>query len=233
MKEFLFLPENAGADMNQMFGKKVGMTRLFTESGESVPVTVIEMAPNVVTQVKRVDTDGYDAVQVGIEAQKGQRLTKAETGHLTKAQKGAFKDIMEIRLRTEGQRKTKLNAADVNVGDELKLEGLFEVGQLVDVCATSLGKGFAGVMKRHGMKGFPMTRGTHEYRRHGGSIGCRKTPGRTFKNKHMGGHMGVDRVTQLNLRVEAVKTDDNLLLVRGSIPGPKHSVVLVRTAVKG
>ena len=218
--------------MKQMYGKKVGMTRIFTEAGESVPVTVIELAPNVICQVKTRENDGYDAIQVGIEPQKPQRVTKAQTAHFAKAQKGAFKEVRELRLLSEGQRKTSFNVADFKVGDELKMDGLFEVGQFVDVAGVSMGKGFGGVMKMHGMKGQPMTRGTHEYRRHVGSIGNRKFPGRTFKNKRMPGHMGVDKVTQINLRVEGVKPESNLLLVRGSIPGPKHSVVLVRTAVQ-
>lgn len=215
--------------MNQIFGKKIGNTRLFTEKGESVPVTVIECSPNVITQVKTPDGDGYSAIQVGLEPQKLQRLPKAAVGHLRKAEKGAFKILRELRLDSHGQ---SVNQT-YNVGEEIRLEGLFEVGKRVDIAGVTVGKGFAGVVKRHGMKGNPATRGTHEYRRHGGSIGCRKTPGRTFKGKRMGGHMGVDLVTQLGLEVVQVRPEENLLLVKGSVPGPKNAYVYVRDAIKG
>lgn len=212
--------------MKQIFGTKVGCTRYFLESGESVPVTVLEMEPNVVCQVKTAENDGYAAVQVGFGAQKPQRLNRAETGHFGKSGKGVFRYLREIRLDDHGQE----GKNEYKPGDEIVIEGMFEAGAKIDVVGTSIGKGFAGVMKRHHMKGFPMTRGTHEYRRHGGSIGNRKFPGRTFPNKRMGGHMGVERVLQHGLQVVAVK--ENLLLVKGAVPGPKNGVVLVRTAIK-
>jgi large subunit ribosomal protein L3 len=215
--------------MNQIFGKKIGCTRVFTEGGESVPVTVLECTPNVICQVKTPESDGYSAVQVGLEEQKLQRLNKAAAGHQRKAEKGSFKFLSELRLDDHGQKANK----SFNVGEAISLEGLFEAGKRVDVAGITVGKGFAGVVKRHGMKGNPATRGTHEYRRHGGSIGCRKTPGRTFKNKRMGGHMGVDLVTQLGLEVVQVRAEENLLLVRGSVPGPKNSYVYIRDAIKG
>lgn len=213
--------------MNAMYGRKLGMTRIFSESGEAVPVTVLEMPPNVVFQVKNDETDKYQAVQVGIGAQKPQRVNRAETGHFAKAQKGFPKVVKEIR--------TDKYLADkaLEVGSEIALEGMFEPGTRVDVVGVSIGKGFAGVMKRHGMKGAQTaTRGTHEYRRHGGSIGCRKTPGRVFKGKRMGGHMGVDRIMQEGLEVISVRAAENLLLVRGSVPGPKNATVFVRTSLK-
>lgn len=214
--------------MKQIFGKKIGCTRVFSEAGESVPVTVIQCTPNVITQVKSAEKEGYSAIQVGLEGQKQQRMNKPAAGHLKVAEKGSFKILRELRLDTHGQK----GGTDYKIGDEIALAGLFEAGNKVDVAGVTVGKGFAGVVKRHGMKGNPATRGTHEYRRHGGSIGCRKTPGRTFKNKKMGGHMGVDLVTQLGLEVIQVRAEENLLLVRGSIPGPKNSYVYVRTAIK-
>jgi len=215
--------------MNQIFGKKIGCTRIFTAGGESVPVTVLECTPNVICQVKTSEKDGYSAVQVGLEAQKLQRINKAEAGHFRQAEKGAFKILRELRLDDHGQKGDKT----YSVGEQISLEGLFEPGKRVDVAGVTIGKGFAGVVKRHGMKGNPATRGTHEYRRHGGSIGCRKTPGRTFKNKRMGGHMGVELMTQLGLQVVEVRPEENLLLVRGSVPGAKNSYVYIRDAIKG
>lgn len=210
--------------MNQIYGRKVGMTRIFTETGESVPVTVIEAQPNVVFQVKTAEKDGYRAVQVGFGSQKTQRLSKAVLGHVSQAKKGTPRELREIRLG-EGE--------EFQVGDEIRVGDVFEAGKRVDVTGVSVGKGFAGVMKRHGMKGQPATRGTHEYRRHGGSIGNRKFPGRVFKNKRMGGHMGAERVTQLGLEVVQVRGEENLILVRGAVPGPKNGVVIVRHAIKG
>lgn len=208
--------------MKAIFGRKVGMTRVFSPEGESVPVTVLELGPNTVFQVKTTETDGYNAIQVGYGEQKAQRVDRARTGHFAKAQKGFPKFVKE--LRTEG-------APTLSVGDEIRVEGMFDVGSYVDVSGTSIGKGFAGVMKRHLMKGTQtISRGAHEYFRHGGSIGNRKFPGRVFKNKRMPGHMGVDRRTQERLEVISVRPEENLLLVRGSVPGPKEGIVLVRAA---
>ena len=213
--------------MKAIYGKKIGMTRVFADQGRSVPVTVLELAPNVVHQVKTAERDGYAAVQVGVGEQKPQRVSKSQTKHFAAAKKGFPRFSREIRLDKYfvGQ--------DFSVGDEIALEGLFEKGQKVDVVGTSIGKGFAGVIKRHGMKGAQtMTHGTHEYFRHGGSIGCRKFPGRVWKNKRMPGHMGSKRVMQEGLEVVDVRVDDNVLLVKGTVPGPKNSNVLVRTSWK-
>lgn len=222
--------------MKAIYGRKVGMTRIFTESGQSIAVTVLECAPNVVHQVKTNDNDAYDAVQVGFGGeQKPQRLSRALVKHLGQAKKGIPKQVREIRLTAQnGGVSTAGAAATYSVGDQITIEGMFDVGSRVDVVGTSIGKGFAGVMKRHNMSGCQtMTHGTHEYFRHGGSIGCRKFPGRVFKNKRMGGHMGVDRVMQQGLEVVGVRPNENLLLIRGSVPGPKDGVVFVRQAVKG
>ena len=214
--------------MNAIYGRKVGMTRFFSKEGESLPVTVLELKPNVIQQVKTLENDGYKAIQVGIGEQKAQRLTKPLSRHYAKAKKGFPKSAKEIRLDRY------LQGKEFSVGDELKLEELFEIGSKVDVAAVSIGKGFAGVIKRHHMKGSQtMSHGTHEYFRHGGSIGCRKTPGRVFKNKRMAGHLGNKQVMQLGLTVVEVRAEENVLLLLGSVPGPKNAEVFVRTSVKG
>lgn len=214
--------------MNAMYGKKLGMTRVFTESGECIPVTAIELSPNIVFQVKTNEKDGYSAVQVGIGSQLKQRVNKAQTGHCSKAEKGFPKKLKEIRLDQY------FSGKEFKVGDEIALEGLFEKGKRVDVVGTSLGKGFQGVIKRHGMKGAQtMTHGTHEHFRHVGSIGNRKFPGRVFKNKRMPGHMGNERVMTQGVEVVDVQADKNLVLVRGGVPGPLNGLVLVRDAIKG
>ncbi len=220
--------------MKAIFGRKVGMTRIFTENGKHVPVTVLELGPNIVQQVKSVETDEYASVQIGFGEQKIQRLSRAQVNHFAKAQKGSPKFVGEITLSARHDAVDKKGVpATYNVGDEITLAGMFEPGNRVDVVGTSMGKGFAGVMKRHNMKGAQTnTHGTHEYFRHGGSIGCRKFPGRVFKNKRMGGHMGAERVSQLGLEVVAVRPEENLLLVKGSVPGFRDGIVFVRQAIK-
>lgn len=200
---------------------------MFDEKGESVPVTVLEFPPNVVYQVKTQEKDGYTAVQVGFGSQKPQRVSRPLTRHFAPAKKGFPTNVGEIRLDRY------LVGSEFSVGDEIILEGLFDVGSRVDVVGKSIGKGFAGVIKRHHMKGAQtMTHGTHEYFRHGGSIGNRKSPGRVFKNKRMPGHMGSARVIQEGLEVIAVRPEDRVLLVRGSVPGPKNGQVFVRSSLK-
>lgn len=210
------------------WGKKVGMTRLFSDQGESLPVTVLEISPNVIYQVKTKEKDGYSAVQVGIEQQKPQRVNRPKTGHCGVAKKGMPMELHEIRLDRPGRE----IAGEYAVGQEITVNDLFTVGARVDVVGTSIGRGFAGVMKRHNMAGFSATHGTHEYFRHGGSIGNRKFPGRVFKNKRMGGHMGCDRVLAEGLEVVAVRPEENVLLLRGSVPGAKNSYVFVRSSLK-
>lgn len=212
--------------MKAIYGQKLGMTRYFTPEGKSVAATVLQLGPDVVHQVKTKETDGYNALQIGLGQTKQQRLTKAEVGHFAKAEKGMPKFVAELRL-DDGD-----SSQEYKVGDVLTMGEMFVVGKKVDVFGTSIGKGFAGVLKRHGMAGFPATHGTHEYFRHGGSIGNRKFPGRVFKNKRMAGHMGVDRVGQLGLKVVGVRQEDNLLIVQGSVPGPKNGFVFVRQSVK-
>lgn len=220
--------------MKAIYGKKIGMTRIFDEKGKSVPVTVLELTPNVVHQVKTVEKEGYAAIQVGFGQQKAQRVNRPQTSHYAKAEKGMPKAVKEIRLDRKGGEKVEVDPETApKVGDEISLEGMFEVGDMVDVVGKTIGKGFAGVMKRHNMSGAQtMTHGTHEFFRHGGSIGCRKFPGRVFKNKRMAGHMGNVRRMQERLKVAAVRVEDNVLLIQGSVPGPKGGTVFVREAVK-
>jgi len=219
--------------MKAIYGRKVGMTKVFVDGGKHVPVTVLELGPNIVHQVKSQATDKYDAVQIGFGTQKPQRVSKAQLKHLSKAEKGVPRFVGEIRLNEKNGAVQGGKVKEFKLGDQITIEGMFEAGARVDVVGTSTGKGYAGVMKRHNMKGAQTnSHGTHEYFRHGGSIGCRKFPGRVFKNKRMSGHMGTDRVIQLGVEVVAVRAEENVLLLKGSVPGVKDSIVFVRQAVK-
>lgn len=210
--------------MTGMIGKKIGMTQLFAADGSMVPVTVIETGPCVVVQKKEAAKDGYSAIQIGFGGKKSQRLNKAEQGHMGKAGKGGFRVLREFRLE---------DVSKYEVGQELKVGDLFKPGDRVDVAGTSKGRGFAGVIKRWGFSGFPASHGTHEYFRHGGSIGNRSFPGRVFKGKRMAGHWGDERISVQNLEVVAVRPEENLLLVKGSVPGAKRGILLVQQAVRG
>jgi large subunit ribosomal protein L3 len=207
-----------------VIGKKVGMTQVYTPEGELVPVTVIQAGPCTVVQAKTVATDGYAAVQIGFGDKKPQRATKAHRTHCVKVGKGVFQVLREFRLDD--------STAAPAPGDELTIDGLFKQGDLVDVTGVTKGRGYTGVIKRHGFGGFPGSHGTHEYFRHGGSIGNRSFPGRVFKNKRMAGQYGTDRVTTQNIEVIAVRPAEHLLLVRGAVPGARGGVVVVRPAVK-
>ncbi|MBX7138408.1 MAG: 50S ribosomal protein L3 [Oligoflexia bacterium] len=209
-----------------LLGKKLGMTQIFTAEGQSVPVTIIQAGPCFVLDVKSSDKHGYSAVQLGFGTKKQQRVNKAETGGFARAGKGAFYHVEEVRCDAE---KLGWNT----LGQELKVGDIFSAGELVDVSGVSIGRGFQGVVRRHGVKGQPSTRGTHEYRRHIGAIGCRKFPGRVFKNQRMPGHMGNANVTVQNLEVVAVRAADNVILVKGGIPGHKGGMVVIRRAQKG
>jgi large subunit ribosomal protein L3 len=205
-------------------GRKAGMTRVFTEDGASVPVTVIEVAPNRVTQVRTEETDGYQAIQVAVGSRKASRVTKPEAGHYAKAGVEAGRKMMEFRLDdVEGE--------TPEVGGELTVE-MFEAGQKVDVCGTSKGKGFAGGVKRHNFKMQDATHGNSLSHRAPGSIGQCQTPGRVFKGKKMAGHMGNVKTTVQSLEVVRVDSDRNLLLVKGAIPGATGGNVIVTPAVK-
>lgn len=207
-----------------LVGRKCGMTRVFTEAGETVPVTVIEVLPNRITQVKSVGTDGYRAVQVTYGRRRPQLLSKAVAGHYAKAQVEPGVEFVEFRLNgTEGE--------ELKTGAELKVD-LFEPGQMVDVTGTTIGKGFAGTMKRHNFAGGYASHGTSVSHRAPGSIGQRQTPGRVFKGRRMSGHMGVARRTTENLRVIEVDVERNLLLIRGAVPGAEGGKVIVRPSLK-
>ncbi|MBI2999410.1 MAG: 50S ribosomal protein L3 [Deltaproteobacteria bacterium] len=210
--------------MNGLIGKKIGTTQVFAPDGSVVPVTVIQAGPCVVVQKKEAARDGYDAVQMGFGSQKGHRVNKAQQGHMRKAGKGAFQVLREFRSEDISQ---------LAVGQEIKVSDIFKAGDRIDVAGTSKGRGFTGVIKRWGFSGFPASHGTHEYFRHGGSIGNRSFPGRVFKGKRMAGHWGNEKVSVQNLEVVDVRPETHLLLVKGSVPGPKRGIVLVRRAAKG
>jgi large subunit ribosomal protein L3 len=207
-----------------LIGKKLGMTQIYTERGELVPVTVIQAGPCTVVQAKTATTDGYAAVQLGFGEKKSQRATKAVRQHCVKAGKGVFQVLREFRLEDD--------AAELALGGEVVVGSVFKAGDMVDVTGVSKGRGYAGVIKRHGFSGFPGSHGTHEYFRHGGSIGNRSFPGRVFKGKRMAGQLGNENVTIQNLEVIGVRADENLLLVRGAVPGARGGLVLVHPAVK-
>jgi large subunit ribosomal protein L3 len=207
-----------------LIGRKAGMTRVFTDAGESIPVTVIEALPNRVTQVKAVESDGYRAVQVAFGDRKPSRLTRQMAGHYAKAKVAPGEELFEFRL-ADGE------GADLAPGAELKVD-LFSAGQVVDVAGTTVGKGFAGTMKRHNFAGGYASHGASVVHRAPGSIGQRQTPGRVFPGKRMSGHMGSVRRTIENLRIVEVDAARNLLLVRGAVPGAPGGKVLVRPSVK-
>lgn len=205
-----------------LVGRKVGMTRIFTEDGVSIPVTVIEVEANRVTQVKSVETDGYNAIQVTNGAKKASRVTKPEAGHFAKAGVEAGRGLWEFRLN---------NGETFTVGSELKVDLLADV-KLVDVTGTSKGKGFAGTVKRWNFRTQDMTHGNSLSHRVPGSIGQNQTPGRVFKGKKMAGHMGAERVTTQNLELVRVDAERNLLLIKGAVPGATNGNVIVKPAVK-
>lgn len=210
--------------MKGLIGKKIGMTQLFGSDGNVVPVTVIETGPCVVVQKKESAKDGYNALQLGFGSKKSQRVNKPGQGHMGKAGKGAFQVLREFRLE---------DVSGYEVGQEIKVSDLFKVGDRVDVSGTSKGRGFTGVIKRWGFGGFPASHGTHEYFRHGGSIGNRSYPGRVFKGKKMAGQWGNETIAVQNLQVVAIRPEENLLLVKGAVPGAKRGTLLIRPTVKG
>jgi large subunit ribosomal protein L3 len=207
-----------------LVGRKRGMTRVFTDAGETVPVTVIEALPNRIVQVKAEKPDGYRAIQITCGSKRASRLTRPQIGHFAKHGVQPGEAVAEFRLK-EGE------GADLESGAELKV-GLFQEGQIVDVTGTTMGKGFAGVMKRHNFAGGYASHGTSVSHRVPGSIGQRQTPGRVFPGKRMAGHMGAITRTVENLKVVRVDTDRNLLLISGSVPGTEGGQVVVRPSVK-
>ena len=209
--------------MTGLIGRKIGMTQFYNPDGNVIPVTVVETGPCVVVQKKQTATDGYNALQVGFGAKKTQRQNKATQGHMAKAGKGAFQVLREFRLD---------DVTQYEVGQEIKVNDLFKVGDHIDVSGISKGHGFAGVIKRWSFAGFPGSHGTHEYFRHGGSIGNRSYPGRVRKGKKMAGHWGNEQVSTQNLEVVEIRAEEHLMLVRGAVPGAKRGVVILRPAVK-
>jgi len=206
------------AEKMGILGRKLGMTRIFAGDGGAVPVTVIKAGPCPITQVKAADKDGYNALQIALDEAKEKHVTKPLRGHFAKAGAGLFRTLREIRLR---------DAPTQEVGQALTV-GMFSAGDKVKVTGTSLGKGFQGVMRRWNFKGSKDTHGDEKVHRSGGSIGNNTFPGHVFKGKKMAGHWGNERVTELNLEVVEVRPEDHVILIRGSVPGPRNGLVLVR-----
>ena len=205
-----------------LLGTKLGMTQLWDDNNKVVPVTVIQAGPCVVTQVRTPESDGYNAVQLGYGAIKAKKVTKPSAGHFEKAGVTPRKNLVELRTA---------DASEYTLGQEITAE-LFAATDVVDVTGVSKGKGTAGVMKRHGFKGLSASHGVHRKHRSPGSIGGCSTPGRVFRGMRMAGRMGVDKVTVQNLTIHAVDAERGLILVKGSVPGPKGALVVVRTAAK-
>jgi large subunit ribosomal protein L3 len=208
-----------------VIGRKCGMTRVFTADGSAIPVTVIEVEPNRVTQVKAIDSDGYRAVQVTTGTRRATRVSKGMAGHFAKAKVAAGRGTWEFRLSANEQ-------GELAPGAEIKAD-IFKAGQMVDVTGTSIGKGYAGTIKRHHFAGQDRSHGNSVSHRAPGSIGQRQTPGRVFPGKKMSGHLGAERTTTQNLEVVRVDVEKNLLLVKGAVPGSAGGDVIVRPAARG
>lgn len=215
--------KHAAAPVKALLGRKLGMTQVWDDNGNVVPLTVVQVGTNVVTQVRTEENDGYSAVQIGFEDIDSRRVTKPMLGHFEQAGVEPKRHIAEFRTS---------DADSYELGQELDAT-TFEVGSKVDVTGTTKGKGFAGVMKRHGFGGGPASHGAHKNHRKPGSIGGAATPGRVFKGQRMPGRMGGDRRTVQNLEIVGTDADKGIVLVKGAIPGPAKAVVMVRTAVKG
>jgi large subunit ribosomal protein L3 len=209
-----------------LLGRKIGMTQVFSETGERISVTAVAAGPCVVLNKRTVERDGYVALQLGLDDKPLRLVSKPVMGALAKANLKPKRYVREIRLEDAAI------ADAVEVGAELPIADYFKPGDMVDVTGTTKGKGYQGVMKRHHMAGFRATHGTHEFFRHGGSIGCRLTPGRVHKGKHMSGHLGDVRRTVQNLKVVEIIPDKNVILIAGAIPGGKNGYVVVRAAAK-
>ncbi|MEK6342653.1 MAG: 50S ribosomal protein L3 [Curtobacterium sp.] len=214
---------NSTKTVKGLLGKKLGMTQVWDENNKFIPVTVIEVGPNVVTQIRNVERDGYEAIQIAAGAIDPRKVNKPTAGHFEAAGVTPRRTLTEIRTN---------DSAEYTLGQELTVD-TFEAGQKVDVVGTSKGKGFAGVMKRHGFAGVSASHGAHRNHRKPGSIGASSTPSRVFKGMRKAGRMGGERVTVLNLTVHAVDAEKGLLLVKGAVPGARGRSVFVRTAVKG
>lgn len=205
-----------------IIGKKIGMTQLFDERGNVIPVTVVEVGPCVVVQKKTAENDGYEAVQIGFGEARDKHVTKPQKGHFAKADVAPKRHLREFKFD---------NGADMNIGDLIKAD-TFEVGDFVDVAGTSKGKGFQGSVKRHGVRTLKRSHGTGPVARHAGSMGATSDPSRIMKGKKMPGQMGSERVTVQNLVVVKVDAENNLLAIKGAIPGPKRGIVTITSSVK-
>ncbi|MCG5054861.1 MAG: 50S ribosomal protein L3 [Myxococcales bacterium] len=217
-----------------LLGRKVGMTQVFWEDGTTLGCTVLELGPCLVTDVRNQDKHGYSAVQIGLGQKADRHLTRPDQGQL-KAIAAKAGEGVEVEGLPKKLREVRLEATDAakySVGSVLGAKDVFKAGDVVDVTATSKGKGYQGVMKRHHMAGFRATHGTHEFFRHGGSIGCRLTPGRVHKGKRMSGRMGNEVCTTSNLVIVRVLEEQNVVIVKGSVPGPANGLVLVKGSAK-
>lgn len=211
------------SSLNAILGTKLGMTQIFDDEARSIPVTVLKAGPIRVVQVKTIERDGYNAIQVAYGEVKATNVNKPSAGHFAKAGVAPASHLVELKVA---------DPSEFQVGQEIKVEEMFEVGKKADVSGVSKGKGFSGVMKRHNFKGQGASHGNHKKHRAPGSIGACATPARVFKGMRMAGRMGGEKVTTLNLEIAGVDAERGLLLLNGSVPGPKGSVVLVREAVK-
>ena len=209
-----------------LVGKKCGMTRIFTEAGESIPVTLIEATPNRITQVKTVESDGYSAVQVAVGTKRAALVNKPLAGHYAKAKVEAGRGLWEFRVDAK-------DLGNYQVGGELKADEVFKAGQIVDVAGVTKGKGFQGTIKRHNFTMGDATHGNSLSHRSPGSIGQRQTPGRVFPGKKMAGHMGARNQSTLNLQVVKIDSERHLIAVRGAVPGAPGGNVIIRPAAKG
>ena len=209
-------------NVKALLGTKLGMTQLWDENNRIVPVTVVAVSTNVVTQVRAPEVDGYNAIQVGYGEIEGRKVTKPQAGHFAKAGTTARRHLVEVRTA---------DASSYTVGQELPVD-TFAAGEVVDGTGTSKGKGYAGVMKRHGFHGVGASHGAHRNHRKPGSIGACATPGRVFKGTRMAGRMGTDTVTTQNLTVHAVDAEKGIVLIKGAVPGPKNGLLMLRSAAK-
>ena len=207
-----------------ILGKKIGMTQIFGDTGDAIPVSVIQAGPCAVVQKKTREKDGYCAIQLGFDGVKEKAVTKPLRGHFGRAKAACYRFLREIRLPESEIEKYEVGQV---IGTDI-----FTAGEFVDVVGVSKGKGFAGVMKRHGFAGFPGSHGTHEVFRHGGSIGQASSPGKVFKGTKMAGQMGAARVTVQNLEVVSVDPEKNLILIKGAVPGPSGGYLIVSKALK-
>lgn len=209
--------------MKAILGQKLGMTQIFDDEARSIPVTVVKAGPVHVVQIKTIENDGYNAIQIAYGEAKPGQVNKPTEGHYAKAGVAPSKHLIEVKVE---------DPSEFNVGQEIKVEEMFEIGTRADVSGVSKGKGFAGVMKRHNFSGQGASHGNHKKHRAPGSIGACATPSRVFKGMNMAGRMGGEKVTTLSLEVAGVDAERGLLMLNGSVPGPKGSVVFVREAVK-